>query len=228
MPILSGEMVQSNKNSFLCCFFVILWLFGKHERYEPQASSSDSRFGSLSEPYIDANPGAAHCWPILVHIPVDFKVNLSDSMPCLTLLCSTGGPPLKQPYGRFRDGLQGGWPVTVLCLFRHPMPYAYAGFCQFDNKEPTWPVRSRTESKIIVKKKLARFANWGPPNEPKKTNKGLQVGKMYGPMSKLQEKPLNKSLGLLIGFFAVFICYFEAIWAPPNEPKRVPKCPQMS
>jgi hypothetical protein len=133
MPILSVKMVLNNKNSFFMLFFAILWPFGEHERYGPQASSSDSWFGFLTEPYIDAYPGAAHCWQILVHIPFDFKVNLSDSLPCLTLLCSAGGPPLKQPYGHFRGGLQGGWPVAVFCLFRHPMLYAYASFCQFDN-----------------------------------------------------------------------------------------------
>jgi hypothetical protein len=30
--------------------------------------------GSLSKPYIDPNPGAAHCWPISVHIRFRFKL----------------------------------------------------------------------------------------------------------------------------------------------------------
>ena len=36
---------------------------------------------------------------------------------------------------------------------------------------------------------------WAPLNGPKKVLKGLQVGVMYGPMSKLKKKPLNKSIG---------------------------------
>jgi hypothetical protein len=40
--------------------------------------------------------------------------------------------------------------------FGHPMPYAYVGFYQFNNKEPTWSVRSRAKLKITVKKKIGR------------------------------------------------------------------------
>jgi hypothetical protein len=39
---------------------------------------------------------------------------------------------------------------------------------------------------------------WGPfghPSKPQKIHKGLQVGGMYGLMSKLENKPLTKSLG---------------------------------
>jgi hypothetical protein len=162
-PFFLEKWSKTTKTVFLCCFFAMLWLLGKHERYEPQASSSDSRFSSFSEPYIDANPGAAHSWPISVHIPFNFKVNLSDPLPCPTLLCSAGGPPLKQPYDCFKSGLQGRWHVAVFCLFRHPMPSAYAGFCQFDNKELTWLVRSRTESKIIVKDKIGQDCQLGIP-----------------------------------------------------------------
>jgi hypothetical protein len=32
---------------------------------------------------------------------------------------------------------------------------------------------------------------------PKKIQKGLQLGGMFGPMSELKNKPLTKSLGLL-------------------------------
>jgi hypothetical protein len=36
---------------------------------------------------------------------------------------------------------------------------------------------------------------WAPQNGPKKIYKGLQVGGMYGPLYKLKDRPLNKSLG---------------------------------
>jgi hypothetical protein len=39
-------------------------------------------------------------------------------------------------------------------------------------------------------------AIWAPQNGTKKVfKKGLQVGGMYGPLYKLKNKPLNKSLG---------------------------------
>jgi hypothetical protein len=123
----------------------------KPERYGPQVPGSDSRFSSLSKPYIDTNPGAAYCLPISVHIRFGFKVNLSGFLPCPTLLCPAGRSPLKQPHSRFRCGLQGRQPVAVFYLFRHPIPYVYAGFCQFNNKQPTWLVRSRSKSKITVR-----------------------------------------------------------------------------
>jgi hypothetical protein len=158
--------------------------------------SSDSRFGSLSKWYIDANPGAAHSWPISVHIWFNFKVNLSNFLPCPTLLGPTGGPPLKQPYSRFRGGLQGGRPVAIFCLFRHPMPYtipaSVSSMIRIRHGQFV-PGRNR-------KSKSARFAIWAPPNEPKKINKGLQVGRMYGPISKLKKKPITKSLGLLYSY----------------------------
>jgi hypothetical protein len=110
MLILSGEMVQNNKNSFLYAFFFyILWPFGKHERYGPQVSSSDSRLSFFSKPYIDANPSAAHCWPISVHISFNFKVNLSDSLPYPFMPC--GWATLETALWLFRVGLQGGWPA---------------------------------------------------------------------------------------------------------------------
>jgi hypothetical protein len=37
----------------------------------------NSRFGSLSKLYIDADPGAAHYWPISVHIRFGFKIYIS-------------------------------------------------------------------------------------------------------------------------------------------------------
>jgi hypothetical protein len=37
----------------------------------------------------------------------------------------------------------------------------------------------------------------GPQNGPKMLHKGSQMGKMYGPMFKLKNKPLTKSLGPL-------------------------------
>jgi hypothetical protein len=39
---------------------------------------------------------------------------------------------------------------------------------------------------------------WATPNGIKKLLKGPQVGVMYGPMSKLKKKPLNKSIGPFI------------------------------
>jgi hypothetical protein len=41
----------------------------------------------------------------------------------------------------------------------------------------------------------AFFGHLGPLNGPKKIHKGPQVGGMYGPMSKLKNKPLTKALG---------------------------------
>jgi hypothetical protein len=38
-------------------------------------------------------------------------------------------------------------------------------------------------------------AIWAPPYEPEKVPKGTQVGGMYGPMSKLNNKPLIKLSG---------------------------------
>jgi hypothetical protein len=49
-------------------------VFNRPERYGPQVPGYDSRFGSPSKPYIDANPGAAHCWPISVHIRFGFNL----------------------------------------------------------------------------------------------------------------------------------------------------------
>jgi hypothetical protein len=156
MFILSGEMVQKNKTVFydvfpFCGFLANLSDMG-HRCPVPI-------LGSVPSP----NPGAAHCWPISVHIWFNFKVNLSNLLPCPTLLGPTDGPPLKQPYGRFRCGLQGGWPVIVFCLFRHPMPYAYASFSQFNDKDRTWPVRSRTKSKIMINDQIGQVCHLGTP-----------------------------------------------------------------
>jgi hypothetical protein len=62
-----------------------------------------------------------------------------------------------------------GWPAgRAACLFRHPMPYAYAGFCQFNNKKPAYPVRSRTKLKIIVKEKIGQVCHLGTHKLTKK------------------------------------------------------------
>jgi hypothetical protein len=60
---------------------------------------------------------------------------------------------------------------------------------------------------------------------------------MYGPMSKFKDKPLTKSSGPFFQVkwskvirkqgFMLFFGYFEAIWAPSNGPKKVPKGPQV-
>jgi hypothetical protein len=76
--------------------------------------------------------------------------------PYPTLLWPAVGPPPKQPYGCLRSGLQGGRPVAIFHPFRHPTPYAYADFCQFTNKELTWPVCPRVKPKIPVKEKIGR------------------------------------------------------------------------
>jgi hypothetical protein len=39
---------------------------------------------------------------------------------------------------------------------------------------------------------------WAPKNGPKKVLKGPQVSGMYAPMSKLENKPLIKSVGPLL------------------------------
>jgi hypothetical protein len=45
----------------------------------------------------------------------------------LTLLCSAGGPPLKQPSGRFKGGPpQGKQPAAVFNPLESPTPYASA------------------------------------------------------------------------------------------------------
>jgi hypothetical protein len=41
-------------------------------------------------------------------VAMDF-LKFHPGSPCLTLLHSAGGPPLKQPYGHFRGGLPVGW-----------------------------------------------------------------------------------------------------------------------
>jgi hypothetical protein len=41
-------------------------------------------------------------------------------------------------------------------------------------------------------------AIWAPQNGPKKVDKGLHVGGMCGPLYKVKNKPLNKSLGLFL------------------------------
>jgi hypothetical protein len=35
---------------------------------------------------------------------------------------------------------------------------------------------------------------WAPPNGPKKVHKGPRLGEMYLPVSKLENKPLTKSI----------------------------------
>jgi hypothetical protein len=43
----------------------------------PTGARFGSRFGFLSKLYIDPDPGAAHCWPISVHMRFDFKLYIS-------------------------------------------------------------------------------------------------------------------------------------------------------
>jgi hypothetical protein len=78
-------------------------------------------------------------------------------------------------------------------------------------------------------------AIWAPRNGTKKVLKGLHVGRTYGPMCKLKNKPLTKFLGLffkekrsettrkqvfMLGFFSL---HFGAILVPLNGSKKVPK-----
>jgi hypothetical protein len=43
----------------------------------PTGARFGSRIGSLSKSYIDPVPGAAHCWPISVHIRFGFKLYIT-------------------------------------------------------------------------------------------------------------------------------------------------------
>jgi hypothetical protein len=106
---------------------------------------------------------------------------------------------------------------------------------------PKWPQNDPNSIETIRKKSFKKPDNcffydafvfwgaiWAPPNQPKKVNKGPQVGSLYGPMSKLKNKPLAKPLGPFFQekwskttrklFFKLFS--FFAIWAPPNRPKK--------
>jgi hypothetical protein len=76
-------------------------------------------------------------------------------------------------------------------------------------------------------------AIWAPPNGPKKVSKDPHVGGMYGPMCKVKNKPLTKSLRPLFmdKWFEttrkqVFMLFFISFWGhfgTPNGPKMVSK-----
>jgi hypothetical protein len=51
------------------------------------------------------------------------SLKFHPGLPCLTLLCPAGGPPLKWPHGLACP--QGGRPVLVFYLFGDPTLYAY-------------------------------------------------------------------------------------------------------
>jgi hypothetical protein len=56
-----------------------------------------------------------------------------------------------------------------------------------------WVKWSETTRKQVFMLFFLHFgAIWAPPYEPKKVLKGPQVGRTYGPMSKLKNKPLTK------------------------------------
>jgi hypothetical protein len=58
---------------------------------------------------------------------------------------------------------------------------------------------SKTTRKLFSYAAFVFFgAIWALPNQPKKVPKGLKVGDMYGPMSKLENKPLTKVLGAFL------------------------------
>jgi hypothetical protein len=77
-------------------------------------------------------------------------------------------------------------------------------------------------------------AIWAPPSRPRKVNKGQQIGGMYGSMSKLDDKPLTKSLGPFFKkkwsettrklFFYATLCFS----GPFGHPKSTQKGPQRS
>jgi hypothetical protein len=63
-----------------------------------------------------------------------------------------------------------------------------------------WEKWSKTTGKMFFFYAAFVFfrAIWAPQNQPKKVSKGFQVGRMYGPMSKLRNKPLTKALGAFL------------------------------
>jgi hypothetical protein len=67
---------------------------------------------------------------------------------------------------------------------------------------------------------------WAPPIGPKKVNKGPQVGRMYGPMLKLKNKPPKQIIVLedMVQNNRVFMLFFHfvTICSPLNGPKMVP------
>jgi hypothetical protein len=88
-------------------------------------------------------------------------------------------------------------------------------------------VSNKPENRFFILFSFHLGANWAPLNDPRKVNKGLQVGKMYGPIAKLTNKPITKSLGpffkekwsvttkkQLIILYIFF--HFGAICTPPN------------
>jgi hypothetical protein len=101
-------------------------------------------------------PAAMFVWQGVAMDPLKFHTG----PPCPTLLCPAGMPPLKQLYRRFRGSPQGRRPMAIFHPFRHPTPYPYASFCQFNNKEPTRPVRSRARLKNTVKEKIGWVWLW--------------------------------------------------------------------
>jgi hypothetical protein len=106
-------------------------------------------------------PAAMCVWKGMAMDSLKFQTGPS----CPTFLCLAGGPPLKQPYSCFRGGPQCRQSAAVFHRFRHPMPYAYVNFCQFNNKEPTWLVCSRAKSKIMVKKLAGSGQDLGSKNK---------------------------------------------------------------
>jgi hypothetical protein len=70
--------------------------------------------------------------------------------------------------------------------------------------------------------------------DPKKIYKDPQVGRMYGPLSELKNKPLTKSLGPFLlgetiqnnqktGFFYCFFAILGSFGHPQMDPKRYKK-----
>ena len=74
---------------------------------------------------------------------------------------------------------------------------------------------------------------WVPANGAKKVHRGLQVSRMYVPISKLKDKPLTISLGPYKKKSGPkqpenkFFMLFGGIWAPPNGREKVQKGPQL-
>ena len=57
---------------------------------------------------------------------------------------------------------------------------------------------SKTTRKQFFSSDFSFRGHLGTPNGPKKVPKGMQVGGIYGPMSQLENNPLNKLLGPFI------------------------------
>jgi hypothetical protein len=82
------------------------------------------------------------------------------------------------------DSQVGGMYVSVSLLKNGPLTKLIGPFLR-----KKW---SKTARKWVF---MLFWGIWAPPKGPIEVLKGLQVGGMYVPMSKLENKPLTKSIG---------------------------------